>query len=61
MTISDVSSTIDCMGEFWSKTDEAAACFRCCVPVCDRSVMVENQLAGVFNPYTANVENMVSS
>jgi hypothetical protein len=41
------------MRKFWSKTDEAAACFRCCIPLCDRSTVVENELAGVFKMFNS--------
>ena len=49
--VSDDSSTVNCMREFWSKTDEAAACFRCCAALCDSSAVVENELAGVFKTF----------
>ena len=51
--VSDVSLTVNCMRKFWSKTDEAAACFRCCIPPCDRSTAVENELAGVFKMFNS--------
>jgi len=39
------------MRGFWNQTDEAAACFRCCIPLCDRSTVVEDELAGVFRMF----------
>ena len=49
--VSDDSSTVNCMREFWSKTDEAAACFRCCAALCYSSAVVKNELAGVFKMF----------